>query len=109
LIADKNLNLEVTENTMKRKLEQFSAGTKDAAYLCLRMALLDLLFEEEMPPLICDESFFRLDSRRLESLLKVFDALSRKTQVFVFSCHEREANAFKKIGAAVMTMPSDNK
>jgi len=108
LISDKALGLEITEDNIKRRLEHFSAGTRDAAYLCMRMALLDLLFDDEMPPLICDESFSNLDSRRLNNLLKVIASISRKTQVFIFTCHDREANAFEKINdAAVMTMPKD--
>ena len=104
LISDKNLGLEITEESIKRRIEYFSAGTRDAAYLCLRMALLELLFEEEMPPLICDESFLKLDSRRLDNLLKVLTAISRKTQVFIFTCHEREMNMFRTIDAAIMPM-----
>jgi hypothetical protein len=108
LIADRFLGLEITEENAKRKLEFFSAGTRDAAYLCMRIALLELLFDDEMPPLICDESFSNIDSRRLESLLKVITATSRKTQVFIFTCHEREANAFKNISDAwVMNMPEN--
>ena len=104
LLSDRNLGLEITEDSVKRTIECFSAGTKDAAYLCLRMALLDLLFDDEMPPLICDESFVRLDSGRLENLLKVLTAISKKTQVFIFTCHERELNLFRSIEAAVMLM-----
>ncbi|MCL1859392.1 MAG: AAA family ATPase [Oscillospiraceae bacterium] len=104
LISDKNLGLEITEDSIKRRIEYFSAGTRDAAYLCLRMALLDLIFEDEMPPFICDESFLRLDSRRLDNLLKVLTAISRKTQIFIFTCHEREVNMFRKIDAVVMNM-----
>ena len=104
LISDRNLGLEITEDSVKRRIEHFSAGTRDAAYLCLRMALLDLIFEGEMPPLICDESFLKLDSRRLENLLKVLSAISKKTQIFIFTCHEREINMFRKIDAFVMNM-----
>jgi len=109
LISDRNLGLEITENAAKRRIEYFSAGTRDAAYLCMRMALLDLIFDDEMPPLICDESFANLDSYRLDNLLKVISAISKKTPVFIFTCHERELNAFRKIGAYVMNMPGSYK
>ena len=104
LISDKELGLEITEDSAKREIEYFSAGTRDAAYLCLRMALLELLFEDEMPPFVCDESFLKLDSGRLENLLRVLAAIAKKTQVFIFTCHERELGMFQKIEAAVMTM-----
>jgi energy-coupling factor transporter ATP-binding protein EcfA2 len=107
LIADRSLGLEITDDNLKKRAEHFSAGTRDAAYLCLRMALLELLFDEEMPPLICDEPFQRIDSRRLENMLKVIFEMSRKTQVFIFTCHEREANMLRKIDANIMTMPGE--
>ncbi|MCL2095598.1 MAG: AAA family ATPase [Oscillospiraceae bacterium] len=109
-ISDKFFGVEITQpksDGAKRDLTHFSAGTRDAAYLCMRMALLDLLFESEMPPLICDESFSNLDSRRLDNLLKVIASMSKKTQVFIFTCHEREANAFRATDAVVMNMPGD--
>jgi uncharacterized protein YhaN len=108
-ISDRIFGIEITEaaNGAKRNLEHFSAGTRDAAYMCMRMALLNLLFDDEMPPLICDESFQNLDSRRLDNLLKVIKAMSVKTQVFIFTCHERESNAFRKIDAVVLNMSGD--
>ena len=97
LFVDQNLRLKAEEDVLSREIEYLSAGTRDAAYLCLRMALLDLLFDNEMPPLICDESFLRFDTPRLENLVKVLIALSRKTQIFIFTCHEREVNFLNKI------------
>ncbi|MCL2157908.1 MAG: AAA family ATPase [Oscillospiraceae bacterium] len=104
LISDKNLDLEILESETRRKIGYFSAGTRDAAYLCLRIALLELLFEDEMPPLVCDESFLRLDMGRLENLIRVLATISKRTQLqlFVFTCHEREATMFGHIDAAVM-------
>ena len=107
LFVNKKLELkaEVDSNALSREIEYLSAGTRDAAYLCLRMALLDLLFDNEMPPLICDESFLRFDSSRLENLIKVLISLSRKTQIFIFTCHEREVSFLNKITeAAVVSM-----
>ena len=111
LIADKNLDLEITADKegTKRRIEYFSSGTKEAAYLCMRIALLELLFEGEMPPFLCDEPFSELDSRRLDNLVHVLNAVSKKTQVFVFTCHEREVSAFKRIDAAIMPMPNEHR
>ena len=100
-----NRNSSNSGDTLKRSIDYLSAGTRDAAYLCLRMALLDLLFENDMPPLICDESFLRMDNTRLENLVKILSALSRKTQIFLFTCHEREVKLFGAMTeAAILTM-----
>lgn len=97
-MVDNKLEIEFEDaSLLRRNIEYLSAGTRDAAYLCLRMALLDLLFENEMPPFICDESFLRLDASRMENLSNVLRSLSRKTQIFIFTCHEREVNFFSKM------------
>jgi uncharacterized protein YhaN len=104
LFVDKDLELKAEEDVISREIEYLSAGTRDAAYLCLRMALLDLLFETEMPPLVCDESFLRFDAARLENLLRVLVSLSRKTQIFIFTCHEREVSFLGKMTEAAIIM-----
>ena len=98
-----NLELEFNDNMTARDIDYLSSSTREIAYMCLRMALLDLLFDNEMPPVIFDDSFSRLDRNRLESVSKVISAVSRKTQVFIFTCHEREVNVFQQLDAHVIT------
>ena len=104
LFVNPELELNFNDNLTSKSVEFLSASTKDIAYMCLRLALLDLLFENEMPPLICDDSFVRLDRNRFENLSKVMSAISRKTQIFIFTCHEREASLFSQLGANIITM-----
>jgi len=106
LFIDAKMDMNFEDSAaLKRSVDYLSAGTRDAAYLCLRMALLDLLFENDMPPLICDESFLRMDNTRLENLAKILLVLSRKTQIFLFTCHERELKLFSSMTeAGILTM-----
>ncbi len=73
------------------KGEEFmSAGTRDGAYVSLRMAIAELLCgDEAVPPMIFDESFSRLDDRRLTRLLKIIEA--GKGQAIVLTSLDREA------------------
>lgn len=72
--------------------EMMSGGTKDAAYLSLRIALMMQIFERELPPLILDESLCALDDRRMARMLAFLGKLSEtRLQCLLFTCHKREA------------------
>ena len=91
LTVSKNIDLGFTENDTVRDAAYLSAGTQDAAYLSLRMALVDLLYSE-MPPLFFDESFAHQDDTRALSLLRALRVLADEgKQLLVFTCHSREA------------------
>ena len=78
-------------------VEFMSAGTQDIAYLSLRLALINLLFRRETPPLIFDESFTRLDDGRLRNVLRLLSqAANSGTQVMVFTAQSREYNMMSR-------------
>ncbi len=82
------------------KSEYLSGGTRDAAYLALRLALFDRIYGEERPPLILDEAFCQLDGERAASLLQMLCELSRDgIQCLCFTSHKREAEICGRIGA----------
>ncbi|MBQ9086990.1 MAG: AAA family ATPase [Clostridia bacterium] len=69
-----------------------SSGTRDAAYLCLRIALMMQIFPGELPPLMMDESLCQMDDRRLERVLVLLSRLcADRLQCLLFTCHGREA------------------
>lgn len=81
-------------------LDCLSAGTQELAYLSLRMALVQMLYKKELPPLIFDEAFATLDDKRLARMIAL---LLRQTggdagQALVFTCHKRERRAAEAIG-----------
>ncbi len=76
--------------------DYMSAGTRDSAYMCLRLALLKIIYSAAVPPLVLDDAFVRLDGKRLEQMLELVKAVATESQVFVFTCHDREARAFDK-------------
>lgn len=67
----------------------FSTGTRDAAYLALRIALCEVLFREK-PVLVFDEVFAYFDDARLKNAIAVLEKLSENYQIILFTCHERE-------------------
>ena len=71
------------------EIDYLSAGTRDTAYLALRMALLRASFDnEKRPPLIFDESLCRLDSGRVKNALLTLS--SEDAQVILFTCRSLE-------------------
>lgn len=72
--------------------ELLSAGTKDAAYIALRLALIMQIYAKERPPIIFDETFCQLDDKRLGSTVELLYSLaSEGMQIILFTSHKREA------------------
>ncbi len=105
--VDENLSLAYGSDTggvgniVTRDIEYLSEGTKDLAYISLRIALVGLLFTKAKPPVLFDESFARLDDTRLENMMSVLDEVSRSgCQIFIFTSQTRDAKIMEKIGTA---------
>jgi uncharacterized protein YhaN len=97
--VDGDFALSYSDGAMMRDASSLSAGTGDLAYICLRIALIELLYKKAMPPLLFDESFTRMDDRRLRRvMLLLHKYASRKCQSILLSCHSRERLVSDEIG-----------
>lgn len=86
-----DLSLQFTEGDTLRDIACLSTGTKEAVYLALRIALIDLLYNER-PPLIFDECTAFQDDERAGSMMRTFRTLCAEgDQCFVLACTGREA------------------
>lgn len=74
-----------------------SGGTKDAAYIALRLTLTEQLCRCASPVMIFDESFCRIDDDRLVSLLGELER-SCGDQTLILSSNDRETKALGKLG-----------
>lgn len=98
--VDMDFGLSFSDGEAMHDAAYLSAGTGDLAYLCLRMALIELLYKKAVPPFIFDESFARMDNERLRRVLTLVSKYaSRSYQSFLFTCHDREKNLMAEIGA----------
>ena len=98
--VDLDFGLSFSDGEEMHDAMYLSAGTGDLAYLCLRMALIELLYKKAVPPFIFDESFARMDDDRLHRVLTLVSKYaSRGYQTFLFTCHGREKNMMSGIGA----------
>ncbi len=85
--------------------ELLSGGTRDLAYLTLRLSLMLYLFGEELPPLLMDESLCQLDDRRMGRVLTLLSRLSEgRFQCLLFSCQNREKDYCRENGVPCATV-----
>ena len=74
-----------------RSVDLLSAGTKDSAYISLRLALLEVIFNNEKPFLAVDEALAQLDDKRAAAALRMLASYCEKGgQCILFTCHSRE-------------------
>lgn len=93
-----------TNNFGTRELDFMSDGTRDAAYISLRLALIKAIFEKDsVPPVIFDESFAYMDKNRVRSAIEALK--SADMQIFLFTCRELEGTLAKD-SSAICRMPS---
>ncbi len=78
------------EDGSERSVDFLSGGTRDLAYVAVRMALIDMLYTEK-PPVCFDETFAHQDNVRARSMMRSLARLAEDGyQSFVFTCRARE-------------------
>jgi uncharacterized protein YhaN len=100
----KDLDVSVDHNGFLVNAALLSGGTRDAAYLCLRISLMLRLFGTELPPLMLDESLCQLDDKRASRVLGALERLSDTAQCILFTCHRRESELCEKLGIRANTV-----
>lgn len=85
---DANLELTVSEYGCQRESRYYSAGWKDLMGICMRMALVDVMFLEEKPFFIMDDPFVNFDKEKTQAALDFVRAVGEEYQILYFTCHE---------------------
>jgi len=87
--TDAQFRLSYTDGGVTRPLDVLSAGTRDIAYVSLRLALIAVLAGEEAVPAIFDESFARVDEERLGEIIRFLSA-DDAGQTILLTCRRAE-------------------
>ncbi len=95
-ILDIDFKVSIEENSKVHMAEGYSTAYCDMIDFCMRLALVDTLFEEEQPFLILDDPFVSLDSDHLERALELVDVMSTNKQIIYFVCHPIRATEANK-------------
>ncbi len=98
--VSKSFDINVNEANAfgSREIGYLSSGTADQAYLSLRLALSELISENEKLPILLDDALTQYDDGRMKTALGFLKEYSEKTQVIMFTCHKaisEEANGNK--------------
>jgi uncharacterized protein YhaN len=96
---DDGLEMSMEEDGFVYPIDLFSAGTKDAAYLSMRFALLDILSEQGNAPIFMDETLAMIDDNRSAKILEFISKYaSSGGQCILFSCQSREKRICSELG-----------
>lgn len=83
---DANTTVTVDELGRQRDTNTLSSGYRDLIGICLRIALVDAMYQEEKPPLIMDDPFTNLDDKKVNASMDFIEELSEKYQIIYFTC-----------------------
>lgn len=86
-ILDIDFNIAIEENDKTHVAQGYSTGYCDLIDFCMRLALVDTLFENEQPFLIMDDPFVNLDVERLDKALELLNVMAANKQIVYFVCH----------------------
>ncbi len=70
-----------------KEAEYLSSGTYDQAYLSLRLAITELMNEDETLPIFLDDVLSLYDDERTKAAMEFLKEYSRDTQCLLFTCH----------------------
>ena len=85
--VDVNLNVKINEQGSNKDLKFFSTGYKDLIYICMRLSLIDSLFDKEKPFIILDDPFTNLDEEKLDKAIDLIKTKAEEYQIIYFVCH----------------------
>ena len=88
---DSELSVQLERGWQGRELAYFSAGYVDMVQLCMRLALVDALFEQAQPLLILDDPFVNLDDAHTRRALELLHRLSADHQILYLVCNSSRA------------------
>ena len=83
---DANTTVTVDELGKQRDMNTLSSGYRDLIGICLRIALVDAMYQEEKPPLIMDDPFANLDDKKVILGMNFVEKLAEKYQIIYFTC-----------------------
>ena len=71
-----------------RSDRHLSAGERSLCALCLRLALVDNMYETEQPFIVMDDPFVHLDDEHMGRTAALLKELSKDRQIIYFCCHD---------------------
>ena len=95
-VIDANINIRIKEQGELREPHWLSAGYQDLIGVCMRLALVDAMYQEEKPFLILDDPFVNLDQEKVKAGNELLKEVAEEYQVIYFTCHDSRSPIVKK-------------
>lgn len=81
-----NAQISVNECGKQREVSTLSLGWRDLIGICLRVAFVDIMYQQEVPVLIMDDPFTNLDDEKIAAGKEFLTAIANKYQIIYFTC-----------------------
>jgi len=85
-------------------VDELSKGTIDQLYICLRLAISEIMSEKHKLPFIMDDAFVHFDSKRMERMIDILQDISKNQQVILFTSRQEIIDS---LAASQVTYLSD--
>ena len=87
-VVDANVTLKVKEQGELREVGWLSAGHQDLIGICMRLALVEVMYKGEKPFLILDDPFVNLDKQKVMRGNNLLVNVAKEYQIIYFTCHD---------------------
>ena len=88
---DTSFGITKKDSGTSKPTEAYSQGTQDFFTLAARLALVETLYDKELPFVMLDDPFAHFDDRKCATALKVLKKISDKNQIIYFTCSKSRA------------------
>ena len=90
--SGKSFQVESTDH-IRYQVNELSQGTIDQLYVCLRLAISEMMSEENHLPFIIDDAFVHFDVKRTKQMIEILAEIGKRQQIILFTCKKEVANA----------------
>lgn len=91
---DKPFQVE-TIDRMRYEVNELSQGTIDQLYVCLRLAISEIMSKKHALPFIIDDAFVHFDTPRTKRMMEILSKIAKHQQVIMFTCKEEVRNSLR--------------
>ena len=88
---DTSFGITKSEGSASKPTEAYSLGTQDFFALAARLALVETLYDKELPFVMLDDPFAHFDDKKCATALKVLKRISEKNQIIYLTCSKSRA------------------
>lgn len=88
LVINTNFEIMYEINGENKPEKHLSTGLLSLCSICYRLALIDVLFENETPFIVLDDPFVYLDQNHIDNAKKFIDEIKQEKQIIYMTCHE---------------------